>query len=58
MLVQMQEGWKLIQSFLSVPCQRWQWLFSSWDPKTSMLKNEYMNRAEYFNVDSDAVVFG
>ena len=38
MLVQMQEGWKLIQSFLSVPCQRWQWLFSSWDPKTCILK--------------------
>ena len=37
MLVQMQEGWKLIQSFLSVPCQRWQWLFSSWDPKTCIL---------------------
>ena len=31
MLVQMQEGWKLIQSFLSVPCQKWQWLFSWWD---------------------------
>ena len=34
MLVQIQEGRKLIQSFLSVPCQRWQWLFSSFDPKT------------------------
>ena len=30
--------WKLIQSFLSVPCQRWQWLFSLWDPKTCILK--------------------
>ena len=38
MQVQMQEGWKLIQSFLSVPCQRWQWLFNSWDPKTCILK--------------------
>ena len=38
MLVQMQEGWKLIQSFLSVPCQRWQQLFSSWDPKTCIWK--------------------
>ena len=37
-LVQMQEGWKLIQSFLSVPCQRWQWLFNSLDPKTCILK--------------------
>ena len=22
------------------------------------LKNEYMNRADYFDVDSDAIVFG
>ena len=33
-LLQIQESWKLIQSFLSGPCQKWQWLFSSWDPKT------------------------
>ena len=38
MLVQMQEGWKLIQSFLSVPCQKWHWLFISWNPKTYILK--------------------
>ena len=38
MLVQMQEDWKLIQSFLGRPCQKWQWLFSSWDPKTCILK--------------------
>ena len=38
MLVQMQESWRLIQSFLSVPCQNWQWLFSSSDPKTCALK--------------------
>ena len=38
MLVQMQEGWKLIQSFLNGPCQKWQWLLSSWNPKTCILK--------------------
>ena len=38
MLVQIQEGGKLIQLFLSVPCQNWQWLFSSSDPKTCALK--------------------
>ena len=26
--------------------------------KTVSFKNEYMNRADYLNVDSDAVVFG
>ena len=34
------------------------YIFSSWDPKTGILKSEYMNRADYFNVDNDAVVFG
>ena len=38
MLVQMQEGWKLIHSFLSGPCQKWQCFFSSWDPKTCILR--------------------
>ena len=37
-LVQMQEGQKLIQWFLSGPCQKWQWLFSSEDPKTCILR--------------------
>ena len=55
MLVQIQEGWKLIQSFLTGPCQKWQWLFSSW-AKTCI--NEYMNKADCFKVDSDTVVFG
>ena len=32
MPVQMQEGEKA-HSFLSGPCQKWQWLFSSWGPK-------------------------
>ena len=56
MLVQMQEGGNLIQSFLSVFCQKWQCRFSSWDPKTWILKMN-MNRGDYFNVDSDAAVF-
>ena len=30
MLVKMQKGWKLIQSFLSRSFQKLQWLFSSW----------------------------
>ena len=40
MLVQMQEGWKLIRSFLSGPCQKWQWLFSSWDPKICIFRTD------------------
>ena len=56
-LIQMQEGWKLTEWFLSGPCQRWQGLFSSRDPKTCILKiNVWIT--DYFNVDSDALVFG
>ena len=33
MLVQIQESWKFIQPFLGGLCQKWQWLFSSWDLK-------------------------
>ena len=29
LLVQMQEGREVIQSFLGGPCQKWQWIFSS-----------------------------
>ena len=31
----MAESWF---NHFQVPCQKWQWLFSSWDPKTCILK--------------------
>ena len=40
------------------PCQKWQWLFSSWpwDPKISCIVRIY-ELSWYFNADSDAAVF-
>ena len=57
MLVQIQESQKLIQWFLDGPGQKWQWSFSSWEPKICCILR--MNIwADYLNTDSDTIVSG